>query len=97
MHRCTSGASGFQENADGRNMIDLGSFSKMNLDYPMGSAKPSTQFQRDNIVTKINITLDPDYIFAPSFIYGFSFTFEAMEMFLCVENFIYRIQQPGIW
>ena len=73
MHRRTSGASGFQENVDVRNMINLGSFSKMNLDNSMGSAKPSTQIQCDNIVTKIDIISDPDHIFAPSFIYGFSF------------------------
>ena len=70
-----------KENADGRVMIDLGSFSKMNLNYPMGSATPPNQFQQDNIVTKIDITSDPNRIFAPSFIYGFSFRLKRWGCF----------------
>lgn len=70
-----------RENADGRIMIDLGSFSKMNPDYPMGSAKPPCEIIRDNIVVNIAITEDPNRKFAPSFVYGFSFRLKEWGCF----------------
>jgi hypothetical protein len=70
-----------KENADGRVMIDLGSFSKMNPDYPLGSAKPPCEIIRDNVVKTYCITSDPTRMFAPSFVYGFSFRLKKWGCF----------------
>lgn len=70
-----------KENADGRVMIDLGSFSKMNPDYPLGSAKPPCAVIRDNMVITRDITNDTNRMFAPSFVYGFSFRLKKWGCF----------------
>ena len=70
-----------KENADGRVMIDLGSFSKMNPDYPLGSAKPPCEIIRDNVVITCDITSDSTRMFAPSFVYGFSFRLKKWGCF----------------
>ncbi|KAG0589459.1 hypothetical protein KC19_1G021900 [Ceratodon purpureus] len=63
-----------KENADGRIMIDLGSFAKMNPDYrTLGSAKPPFEVIRDNVVKTIDITRRKNRMFAPAIVYGFSF------------------------
>ncbi|KAG0628357.1 hypothetical protein M758_1G020700 [Ceratodon purpureus] len=63
-----------KENADGRIMIDLGSFAKMNPDYrSLGWAKPPCEVIRDNVVKTIDITSIKNRMFAPAIVYGFSF------------------------
>lgn len=49
-----------KEGADGRVMIDLGSFARMNPDYDMGHAKPPIEFFRDGKVSRIDITEDEE-------------------------------------
>ncbi|KAG0566024.1 hypothetical protein KC19_7G032400 [Ceratodon purpureus] len=67
--------------AEGRVMIDLRSFSKMNPDYPMGSAQPPIDVLRDNISVQIDITTDPKRMYCPSFVYGFSFRLKKWGCF----------------
>ncbi|KAG0609997.1 hypothetical protein M758_7G030900 [Ceratodon purpureus] len=67
--------------AEGRVMIDLRSFSKMNPNYPMGSAQPPNDVLRDNISVQIDITTDPKRMFCPSFVYGFSFRLKKWGCF----------------
>lgn len=74
-----------KENADGRVVIDLRSFSKMNPDYPMGSAQPPCEIIRDNTVKKLDITDNPTRKFAPSFVCGFSFRLKKWGCFSVCE------------
>ena len=62
-----------KENADGRVMIDLKSFAKMDANYDLGSAEPPCEVTRDNIVKTINISSEPSRMFSPAKVYGFSF------------------------
>ena len=74
-----------KENADGRVMIDLRSFSKMNPDYPLGSAKPPCEILRGSIdVIPIAIETKENRMFAPSFVYGFSFRLKKWGCFSVV-------------
>lgn len=70
-----------KENADGRVMIDLGSFSKMNPDYNLQTAKPPCEVLRDNKVTLIDISSREDRKFAPAMVYGFSFRLKEWGSF----------------
>jgi SpoVK/Ycf46/Vps4 family AAA+-type ATPase len=71
-----------KESADGRVMVDLGSFAKMNPDYlRLKSAKPPTEVIRDNKVAKIDITRLETRMFAPAIVYGFSFRLKKWGCF----------------
>lgn len=68
-------------------MIDLGSFAKMNPDYPpLESAKPPSDVIRTNNVTTHDITKIEDRMFAPGMGYGFSFRLKQWGSF-CVSGF----------
>ncbi|KAG0586927.1 hypothetical protein KC19_2G128000 [Ceratodon purpureus] len=62
-----------KEAIDGRVMIDLSSFAKMNSNYRMGTARPSSEILRTNQVETIDISTDDKRIYAPAIVYGFSF------------------------
>ena len=62
-----------KESADGRVMIDLGSFAKMDPEYELESAMPPREVELGNAVKTIDITSDPNRMFAPAIVYGFSF------------------------
>lgn len=70
-----------KENADGRVMIDLGSFSKMNPDYKLGTALPPCDVIRDNTVETIDISDLQTRMFSPAMVYGFSFRLKQWGSF----------------
>ena len=70
-----------KDNADGRVMLDLGSFSKMNPGYLLGSAQPPCDVIRDNEVTAIDITSAPERMYSPATVYGFSFRLKQWGCF----------------
>ncbi|BBN14035.1 hypothetical protein MPTK1_6g08350 [Marchantia polymorpha subsp. ruderalis] len=71
----------FSCNADGRVMIDLASFAKMNPNYPMGNAQPLTGVLRGNQITTCDHMADANLVFAPAIVYGFSFSQKQWGMF----------------
>lgn len=71
-----------KEKADGKVMVDLGSFAKMNPDYrKLGSAKPPSEVMRANKVAKLDIRLNETRMFAPAKVYGFSFRLKKWGCF----------------
>lgn len=84
-----------KENADGRVMIDLASFARMNPSYPMGTAKPPVasysetfdpvrgrRIQCTGTVSTVHMEAsDETLIFAPAIVYGFSFTLKHWGSF----------------
>ena len=62
-----------KESADGRVMIDLGSFAKMDPVYKLGSAMPPREVELGNAISTIDITSERNRMFAPAIVYGFSF------------------------
>ena len=70
-----------KDNADGRVMIDLGSFSKMNPGYLLGSAQPPCDVIRGDEVTAIDITNEPERMYSPATVYGFSFRLKLWGSF----------------
>ncbi|KAL3691880.1 hypothetical protein R1sor_005531 [Riccia sorocarpa] len=72
----------FSCNADGRVMIDLGSFAKMNPSCPMGNSQPRTGVLRGKEqMTTCDISNDTNLIYAPAIVYGFSFSQKQWGMF----------------
>lgn len=63
-----------KENADGRVMIDLGSFARLNPFFPMGNAQPPSEVIRNKGIKTFDITGDETRMFAPAIVYGFSFS-----------------------
>ena len=70
-----------RDNADGRVMLDLGSFSKMNPHYELGSAQPPYDVIRDNKVISIDIRNSPERMYSPAMVYGFSFRLKLWGSF----------------
>jgi hypothetical protein len=70
-----------KDNADGRVMLDLGSFSKMNPDYLLKSAQPPCDIIRGNEVTAIDIRSAPERMYSPATVYGFSFRLKLWGSF----------------
>ncbi|KAL2622198.1 hypothetical protein R1flu_002403 [Riccia fluitans] len=71
----------FSCNADGRVMIDLASYAKMNPNCPMGNAQPLTGVLQGNQVTTCDISNDTNLVYAPAIVYGFSFSQKQWGMF----------------
>jgi hypothetical protein len=70
-----------KEAVNGRVMIDLSSFAKMNPNYPMETATPSPEILRTNQVATINISTDDTRKYAPAIVYGFSFQSKKWGVF----------------
>ena len=70
-----------KENADGRVMVDLGSFARMNPDYDMGVAKPPSCVLRDKKVEVVDISGNPNRLYAPAIVFGFSFRLKKWGTF----------------
>ena len=71
-----------KESADGRVMIDLGSFAKMDPVYRLRSAMPPLKVELGNAVITIDITSEPNRMFAPAIVYGYSFRLKKWGCFL---------------
>lgn len=70
-----------KENADGRVMIDLGSFKRMNPTYNMGAANPPPSVFRDKKVEAVDNSGSPTRMYAPAIVYGFSFRLKKWGTF----------------
>ncbi|KAL2631850.1 hypothetical protein R1flu_016536 [Riccia fluitans] len=75
-----------KENADGRVMVDQFSFSRINTVREMKDAEPSSTVARDGRVRTVNISENPNRIYAPAIVYGFSFRLKKWGCF-SVEGF----------
>jgi len=73
--------SGVKEAVNGRVMIGLASFAKMNPNYPLGTAAPPSDTLRTNQVELIDISTREDRMFAPTIVYGFSFQIKKWGAF----------------
>jgi hypothetical protein len=69
-----------KENADGRVMVDIGSFARMNPIYDMGFAKPPTGVYRDKMV-EVDTSENPTRLYAPAIVFGFSFRLKKWGTF----------------
>ena len=70
-----------KERANGRVMVDLGSFARMNPGYEMGAAMPPTDVFRNRKVESVDIRDTPDRMYAPAIVYGFSFRLKKWGAF----------------
>lgn len=70
-----------KERANGRVMVDLGSFARMNPGYDMGAAMPPTDVLRNRKVESVDIRDTPDRMYAPAIVYGFSFRLKKWGAF----------------
>ncbi|KAL3694643.1 hypothetical protein R1sor_008294 [Riccia sorocarpa] len=75
-----------KEGAHGRAMLDQFSFSKMNNDRVMDTSEPSSKVAREARVRTVDISQDPNRIYAPAIVYGFSFHVKKWGCF-SVEGF----------
>ncbi|KAL3689948.1 hypothetical protein R1sor_016257 [Riccia sorocarpa] len=75
-----------RENADGRVMVDQLTFSKITSERLMGNAEPSSSVSQVGRVKAIDISQDPNRLYAPAIVYGFSFRLKKWGCFL-VQGF----------
>ncbi|KAL3694646.1 hypothetical protein R1sor_008297 [Riccia sorocarpa] len=83
-----------KENAHGRVMVDQFAFSKMDKDRVMGRAEPPSKVTREARVRTVDIAQDPNRIYAPAIVYGFSFRLKKWGCF-SVEGFAEVIFDGG--
>lgn len=89
-----------KENTDGRVMIDHRSSAKLNPDLKMGNAQPAQnvllgaeiELEDSNLDTSLDPGSDPNLMFAPAIVYGFSFSLRRWGAFSVsgFENIMFR-------
>ncbi len=71
-----------KHNADGRVMIDIWSFARMNPDYEMGNANPPTACDlMCDLQVSDNLPDDESLMLAPAIVYGFAFSIKQWGCF----------------
>jgi hypothetical protein len=71
-----------KHNADGRVMIDIWSFARMNPDYEMGNANPPTACDlMCDLQVCDNLPDDESLMLAPAIVYGFAFSIKQWGCF----------------
>lgn len=73
-----------RESMDGRVMIDQGSYAKMKSKRHMGTAQPANGWMQGSLERDKNLPSedDPNLQFAPTIVYGFSFSLRKWGCFL---------------
>ncbi|KAG6558007.1 hypothetical protein Mapa_000186 [Marchantia paleacea] len=70
-----------KENADGKVMVDLFSFCKLEGEGTLSSPLLPSTVTRDGIIGTVDISQDPNRMYAPGFVYGFSFRLKRWGSF----------------